>query len=102
MEMPGSEVALLYISPCTYSALLDWARVVVETYYLGYIMEGCHCLWTTPPRFKKVALLGDLRHAMTCHGLVILALAYHVELQNGHVTSVAAHNVVNWISAESL
>lgn len=43
------------------------------------------CLWTTPPRFKKVTLLGDLRHAMTCHGLVILALAYHVELQNGHV-----------------
>lgn len=40
--------------------------------------------WTTPPSLVKVTPLGDIRHAMTCHGLVILALACHVELQNDY------------------
>lgn len=50
-------------------------------------------LYSTPA--KKVTLLGDLRHAMTCHGLVILALACQVKLQNGYNIrgSVAARNI---------
>lgn len=42
MEMPESEVALPLHLLCTYSALLGWARVVVETYYFGHVTEGCH------------------------------------------------------------
>lgn len=37
------------------------------------------------PVSRRLLCWATLRHAMTCHGLVILALAYHVELQNGHV-----------------
>ncbi|CAP74329.1 hypothetical protein PCH_Pc14g01880 [Penicillium rubens Wisconsin 54-1255] len=35
---------------------------------------------------------GDLRHAITCRGLVILALACHGELQNGYEVGVGGGN----------
>lgn len=70
--------------PCTYSAL-DWVRLVVETYNI--VLEKCH-IPADYSLFKKGTLSGDLCHAITCHGLVILALACHVELQNGYEVGV--------------